>query len=333
MVKAILVHRAGGPGVMVWEDVEVPDPGPGEARIVNTAVGLNFVDSYMRRGLGPFGDGEGSFPMNYPAVLGFEGAGVIDAVGDGVSELAPGDRVAYTGLPMGAYAESRVMPADQLVPLPDDIDDQTAACAMTKGITVEYLLRRCYPVACGETVLIHAAAGGCGLIACQWARHLGATVIGTVSSDEKAALAHSHGCDHPIVYGRDDVVARVKEITGGLGVSVVYDAVGRDTFTTSLDCLARRGHLVNFGQASGPVGSIHLSELTNRESLYVTRPTLFSYISTRAELLDASAELFAMIRLGAVRIKTNQTYPLKDAARAHADLDARKTTGSSLLMP
>ena len=333
MVKAIRVHRAGGPKVMVWEDVEVPDPRPGEARVVNTATGVNFVDSYMRRGLGPLGDGEGFFPMDYPVILGFEGAGVVDVVGDGVDEFSPGDRVAYTGLPMGAYAQSRVMPADQLVPLPDDIDNQTAAAAMTKGITVEYLLRRCYPVARGETVLIHAAAGGCGLIACQWAKHLGATVIGTVGTDEKAALARSHGCDHTIVYGREDVVARVKQITGGRGVSVVYDAVGQDTFTASLDCLARRGHLVNFGQASGPVGPVHLSELTNRDSLYVTRPTLFSYIATRDELLDAAAALFDMIRTRAVRIEINQTYPLEEAARAHADLDARRTTGSSLLMP
>ena len=333
MVKAIRVHAAGSPEVMVWEDVDVPVPGPGEARIVNHAVGLNFVDSYMRRGLGPFGDGDGFFPMDYPAVLGFEGAGVVDAVGDGVAGLAPGDRVAYTGLPMGAYAECRVMPADQLVALPDDIDDETAAAAMTKGITVEYLLRRCYPVARGESVLIHAAAGGCGLIACQWAKHLGATVVGTVSSDEKAALAHSHGCDYPIVYGREDVVGRVREITDGAGVSVVYDAVGRDTFTVSLDCLARRGHLVNFGQASGPVGPIHLSELTNRDSLYVTRPTLFSYIATRSELLDAAAALFDIIRQGDVRIEINQIYPLAEAARAHADLEARKTTGSTLLMP
>jgi NADPH2:quinone reductase len=333
MVKAIRVHGPGGPEVMVWEEVAVGAPGPGEARVRHTAIGLNFVDTYLRAGTGAYGDTDKPYPLDYPDILGFEAAGVVEALGAGVSELKPGDRVAYAAPPMGAYAEARLMPADVLVPLPASIDDATAAAMMLKGLTAEYLLRRCHAVQTGDTILVHAAAGGCGLLLCQWAKHLGATVIGTVGTDEKAALAAAHGCDHPIVYTREDFVARVREITGGAGLSVVYDGVGQATFMGSLDCLAPRGLAVLFGQPSGPVAPLPLGALTERGSLYVTRPTLMTYIARRDELLAGARALFQVSEAGAVRIEVNQRYALENAAQAHRDLEARKTTGSSILLP
>lgn len=333
MVKAVRLHGPGGPEALVWEDVALGDPGPGEARVRHTAIGLNFVDTYLRAGHGAFGDTDQPDPLEYPCVLGFEGAGVVEAVGDGAGDVKVGQRVAYAAPPMGAYAEERIMPADVLVPLPDGIDDQTGAAMMLKGMTVEYLLRRCFEVKPGHTILVHAAAGGCGLIACQWASHLGATVIGTVGSDEKAELARAHGCDYPIDYGREDVAARVREITGGAGVAVVYDGVGAATFQASLDSLAPRGLLVLFGQPSGPVPPLALGALTERGSLYLTRPTLMTYIEKRDEMLAGARALFDVVAQGAVKIAARQTYPLKDAAQAHRDLEARQTMGSTVLLP
>ncbi len=324
MTHAIRIHMIGGPEVMRWETVELPTPGPNEARVRHEAVGLNFIDLYFR---------SGRYPLELPSGLGLEGAGVIEAIGEAVTEVKVGDRVAYAGGPPGAYAEARNMPADRLVKLPDAIDFSTAAAMMLQGMTAQYLLRRTYRVQPGETILIHAAAGGVGLIVCQWAKALGATVIGTVSSDEKAALAKAHGCDHPIVYTREDFVARVKEITDGQGVPVVYDSVGADTFTKSLDCLRPLGMMVTFGQSSGPVPLVDTQELSRRGSLFLTRPTLFTYVAKRADLLASAQELFDVVAAGQVKIEINQTYPLKDAAQAHADLAARKTTGSTILLP
>ncbi len=324
MSHAIRIHATGGPEVMVWEPVDVGEPGPGEVRIRHTAVGLNFIDVYHRTGL---------YPMTLPSGLGLEAAGVIEAVGGDVAELQPGDRVAYCTGPLGAYAEVRVMPARTLVKLPDTIDDRQAAAMMLQGLTAEYLIRRTYPVQPGETVLFHAAAGGVGLIACQWLKHIGATVIGTVGNDAKADLARAHGCDHVIVYSRENFVERVMEITGGAGVPVVYDGVGKDTWDGSLDCLKRRGMMVSFGNASGPVAPISPVILSQKGSLYLTRPTLMHYVVERAELLPAAAALFDVVQSGAVRIEINQTYPLSDAAQAHRDLEARKTTGSTVLLP
>lgn len=321
MPHAIRVHETGGPEVLHWEAVDVGAPGPGEIRVRHTRVGLNYIDIYYRTGL---------YPAPTPFVPGFEAAGVIEAVGAGVSDLKEGDRIAYANGPLGAYAETRLLPADRAVPLPASITDDQAAAMMLQGMTAQYLLRRTYRVQPGDTILIHAAAGGVGLIACQWAKHLGATVIGTVSTDEKAALAKANGCDHPIVYTREDFQARVLELTGGRKLPVVYDSVGRDTFMKSLDCLAPLGMMVLFGQASGPVAPLDLGVLAQKGSLFVTRPTLFSYTAKREDLLASAQELFDVVASGAVKIAVNQTYALRDAAQAHADLAARRTTGSTV---
>jgi NADPH:quinone reductase len=323
MPHAIRLNKTGGPEVLVWEEVEVGKPGPGEARIRHTAVGLNFVDIYYRKGV---------YPIQLPSGLGGEGAGVVKEVGPGVTDLKPGDRVAYGNAPLGAYAEERLIPADRLIKLPDAIDDKTAAAMMLKGLTVQYLIRQTYRVKAGDTILLHAAAGGVGLILDQWAKHLDATVIGTVGSDEKAKVAKAHGCAHTIVYTREDFVTRVDEITGGKKVPVVYDSVGKDTFLKSLDCLAPLGFAVLFGQSSGNVEPLNLGLLAQKGSLYVTRPTLNTYAAKRENLLAMAKELFGVVLSGAVKIAVNQTYPLKDAAKAHADLEARKTTGSTVLL-
>ncbi len=325
MPKAIRIHSNGGPEVLQWQDVEVGAPGPGEIRIRQTAVGLNYIDVYFRSGVYK--------APALPFTPGFEGAGVVEAVGEGVTLHAVGDRVAYGTGPQGAYAEARVFPADKAVRVPGGIDDRTAAAIMLKGLTAWYLLRRTYIVQPGDTILLHAAAGGVGLLACQWAKHLGATVIGTVSSDAKAELARANGCDHPIVYTREDFVARVRELTGGRGVPVVYDSVGKDTFMQSLDCLRPRGLLANFGQASGAVPSLDIGVLAAKGALYLTRPTLFSYCAERADLETGARELFDVIARGAVRVPVNQTYALADAAAAHRALEARATTGSTVLLP
>ena len=324
MTKAIRFHKTGGPEVLVYEDVEVGNPGEGQARVRHHAIGLNFIDTYHRSGL---------YPLPLPSGLGLEGAGVVEAVGPGVDYLEAGDRVAYAGGPPGSYSEVRLIPAERLVKLPDAISYQTAAAMMLKGMTTQYLIRSTYPVKAGQTVLFHAAAGGVGLIACQWLKALGATVIGTVGSDAKAELAKAHGCDHTIVYTRENFVERVKEITGGAKVPVVYDSVGKDTFMGSLDCLQPRGMLAVFGNGSGPVPAFDLSLLAARGSLYVTRPTLVTYTAKRADLVAAANELFDIVLSGKVKIEVNQTLALKDARQAHIDLESRKTTGSTVLMP
>ena len=323
MAHAIRIHENGGPEVLRWEAVDVPDPGPGEAVIRQTASGLNFIDVYFRTGLYP--------APQMPLTIGNEGSGVVEAVGDGVTEVAVGDRVAYC-MSLGSYAERRVIAARLLVKVPDAISDEAAAAAMLKGCTVQYLIRRTHAVQAGETVLFHAAAGGVGLIACQWLKHLGATVIGTVGTREKAELARAHGCDHPVVYTEEDVVERVKDITGGKGVPVVYDSVGKDTFRASIDCLRPRGLMVSFGNASGAVEAFAPGVLAARGSLFLTRPTLASYTATRTELEETTAELFDVIGRGIVKIEVRQTYPLERAADAHRDLEARRTTGSSVLL-
>ena len=323
MTHAIRFHEAGGPEVLVWESVDLAAPGPGEVRIRHTAVGLNFVDIYTRSGL---------YPVPLPSGLGSEAAGVVEEVGPGVADLKPGDRVAYGSAPLGAYAEARLIAADRLLKLPDTISDETAAAMMLKGLTVQYLIRQTHRLQAGETILLHAAAGGVGLILSQWAKHLGATVIGTVGTDEKAALAQEYGCAHTIVYSREDFVARIAELTNGEKVPVVYDSVGRDTFMKSLDCLAPCGHMILFGQSSGPVEPLNLGILAQKGSLSVTRPTLNTYGAKRANLVAMADDLFEVVGSGAVKIEVNQTYPLKDAARAHADLAARKTTGSTVLV-
>jgi NADPH2:quinone reductase len=335
MTHAIRFHRTGGPEVLQWEKVSVTGGNPllgtgdtalapAEARVRHHAVGVNFIDIYHRTGL---------YPVPLPSGIGLEGAGVVEAVGEGVTDICVGDRVAYAGGPIGAYAEVRNIPADRLVKLPDSIDFKTGAAMMLQGLTAQYLLRRTYRVQAGDTILIQAAAGGVGLIVCQWAKALGATVIGTVSSDAKAALAKAHGCDHTIVYTRENFTERVKEITGGAGVNVVYDSIGKDTFIGSLDCLRPLGMMVTFGNASGPVPPFDTSELAKRGSLFLTRPTLFTYIAKRIDLLAMSAELFDIVSSGKVRIEVNQTYALQDAAQAQTDLAARKTTGSIVLLP
>ncbi|MEC4597139.1 quinone oxidoreductase family protein [Burkholderia vietnamiensis] len=324
MPKAIRYDQPGGPEVMKWVDVEVGEPKAGEVRIRQHAVGLNYIDVYFRTGL---------YPQPLPGGLGMEAAGEVTAVGDGVSALKAGDRVAYVGQPPGAYAQERVMPAERLVKLPDALGYDDAASVMLQGLTAHYLLRRTYPVKAGDTILIHAAAGGVGLLVCQWAKALGATVIGTVGSDEKAALASAHGCDHPIVYTRENFTQRVKEITNGAGVPVVYDSIGKDTYIGSLDCLAPLGYFVSFGNASGPLPPIDSKEFSSRGSLFFTRPTLFSYIAKRADLEAAAAELFDVILSGKVKTSINQRYPLAEVGRAHADLESRKTTGSTVLVP
>ena len=322
MVQAIRFARTGGPEVLEWQQVEVGKPGQGQVRLRHAAVGLNYIDTYQRSGL---------YPMPLPSGLGSEAAGVVEEVGPGVTGLKPGDRVAYAGGPLGAYSEARVMPADRLVPVPDGITDQQAAGMMLKGMTAWYLVRRTHPVKRGETILIHAAAGGVGLIVCQWAKHLGATVIGTVGDEEKAALAKRNGCDHPILYKQEDFVARVNELTQGRKLPVVYDSVGKDTFYKSLDCLAPLGLMVSFGQSSGAIGLVDIGILAAKGSLFLTRPTLFTYTSSREDLLTATRELFEVVQSGPVKIAVNQTYPLREAARAHHDLQDRKTTGSTVL--
>ena len=325
MPKAIRIHEYGGPEALRWEEVEVGDPGPGQLRVRHGAVGLNYIDVYHRTGLYPL--------PSLPWTLGMEGAGQVEAVGEGVTEFKVGDRVAYASPPVGAYAEARLIAADRVVALPDAIDDRTAAAMMLQGMTAQYLLRRTYRVQPGDAILLHAAAGGVGLIASQWARHLGATVIGTVGSDEKAELAHAHGCHHAIVYSRENFVERVREITSGQGVAVVYDSVGKETFLGSLDCLRPLGMMVSFGNASGPVPPLEPGLLAAKGSLFLTRPTLMTYTAKRSDLLASAADLFAVVQSGAVKIEVRQTYPLAEAAQAHRDLEARRTTGSTVLLP
>ncbi len=324
MPFAIRFHQTGGPDVLTWEEVAVGDPGPGQARVRHEAVGLNFIDTYHRSGL---------YPMPMPSGLGSEGAGVVEAVGVGVVDVKPGDRVAYAGGPVGAYSQVRCLPADRLLKLPEGIDFRTGAAMMLQGLTSAYLLRQTYRVQPGDTVLIHAAAGGVGLIACQWAKALGATVIGTVSSEAKAELAKQHGCEHIIFYTREDVAKRVRELTGGEGVPVVYDGVGKDTFFGSIDSLRVRGMMVTFGNASGPAPAVDPLLLSQKGSLFLTRPGLAHYTAKRDELVALGAELFDVVSSGKVRIEVNQTYALADAAQAHRDLEARKTTGSTILLP
>jgi NADPH2:quinone reductase len=324
MHHAIRIHQTGGPEVLTWEAVEVPAPAAGEATVRQYAVGLNFIDIYHRTGL---------YPLPLPSGIGLEGAGMVEAVGAGVTEVKVGDRVAYVGGPVGAYVEVRNIPAHRLLKLPDGIAFETAAAMMMRGLTTAYLLRRTYRAQPGDTVLIHSAAGGVGLIACQWAKALGATVIGTVGSPAKAELAKAHGCDHVINYSTENFTQRVREITGGEGVPVVYDGVGKDTFTGSLDCLRPLGMMVSYGSASGPVPPFDLLSLSQRGSLFVTRPSIAHYTAKRADLEALGAELFEVVASGKVRIEVNQAYPLKDAAQAHRDLEARKTTGSTILLP
>ena len=323
MTKAIRIHEHGGPEVLRWEDVEVGAPGPGQVRVKHSAVGLNYIDTYQRSGL---------YPLELPLTLGMEGAGVVEELGEGISGLAVGDRVAYPA-PLGSYAEARLAPADRMIKLPDAIEDQQAAAMMLQGLTVQYLIRQTHRVQAGETVLFHAAAGGVGLIACQWLKHLGVTVIGTVGSAEKAEFAKAHGCTHTINYREEDFVERVKELTGGEGVPVVYDGVGKDTFEGSLQCIAPLGLMVTFGNASGPVPAFELGRLAPLGSLFVTRPTLATYAAKREDLETMAAELFEVVLSGAVKIEVNQTYPLAETAQAHRDLEARKTTGSTVLLP
>ncbi|HEU0284872.1 MAG TPA: quinone oxidoreductase [Sphingomicrobium sp.] len=320
MVHAVRVHEAGGPDVLQWEEVDVGEPGPGQALLRQTAVGLNYIDVYHRTGL---------YPQPLPFTPGTEAAGVVEAVGDGVTGLSIGDRVAYAG-PIGSYAEARLIDADRLVKLPDYVPDELAAAMMLQGMTARMLLRAVYEVKPGDTILVHAAAGGVGLILCQWANALGATVIGTVSTDEKAAVARSHGCHHPIVYTRQDFVAETGRLTNGAKLRVVYDSVGKDTFLKSLDCLRPRGLMVSYGNASGPPDPIAPALLAQKGSLFLTRPTLFSYIAMREELEQSAEELFDMVRSGKVKIEIGQRFALKDAAEAHRKLEARKTTGSTV---
>ena len=323
MTRAVRIHKVGGPEVLTLETVDTGRPGAGEVLVRQTAVGLNFIDTYQRSGL---------YPLALPATLGMEAAGVVEALGSGVADFGVGDRVAYP-MTAGAYAGERIMPADRLVRIPDGVSDEIAAAMMLKGMTVEYLLMRTFPVQEGQTILFHAAAGGVGLIACQWAKALGARVIGTVSTGEKADLASAHGCDHPIVTSSEDIAERVMDITGGKGVPVVYDSIGRDTFDASLAVLAPRGTLVSFGQSSGPVESFNPARLAAGGSLYYTRPGLANYIASREDL-DLSAErLFSMVGSGKVQIEVNQRYALEDVERAHRDLEGRRTTGSTVLLP
>jgi NADPH2:quinone reductase len=323
-MKAIRINATGGPEVMRLVDVELPPPGKGEVRIRHKAIGLNYIDTYHRGGL---------YKLPLPSGIGLEAAGVVEAVGEGVASLKVGDRVAYGNGPIGAYSEARNAPANRVSRVPDGIDDETAAAMMLKGMTVRYLLRQTYKVKAGDTILLHAAAGGIGLIATQWAKALGATVIGTAGSEAKAELARKAGCDHVILYRTDDVAKRVREITGGKGVAVVYDGVGAATFMSSLDSLALRGLLVSFGNASGPVRSFDLGILAAKGSLYVTRPTLNSYVATDAELQENAEELMSVVASGKVKIAINQRYPLGDAVKAHQDLEGRETTGSTILLP
>lgn len=324
MNHAIRIHRTGGPEVLQWEAVELPPPAAGEVRLRHHAVGLNFIDTYHRSGL---------YPLPLPSGLGMEGAGVVEAVGEGVAGLKVGDRVAYTGGPLDAYSEARNIEARHLVALPDDLSFEQGAAMMLQGITAQYLLHATYPVKAGETILVHAAAGGVGSILVQWAKLLGATVIGTVGNDDKAQRARALGCDHVIVYSREKFPERVRELTGGAGVAVVYDSVGRDTFLDSVACLRRRGTMVSYGNATGAVAPFDCALLHKAGSVYVTRPGLPDYIASRAELLERAASLFEVVRSGQVKIEVLQRYALTDAAQAHRDLEARKTTGSTVLLP
>jgi NADPH2:quinone reductase len=323
MTHAIRLHETGGPEKLIWEEVSVAEPGPGEVRVRNTAVGLNYIDTYHRSGL---------YPVQLPITPGMEGAGMVDAVGPKVKEFKKGDRVAYAN-PIGAYAEVLLRPADRLVKIPTGIDDQIAAAIMLKGMTAWYLARRTYAIRKGDTILVHAAAGGVGQILCQWAKHLGATVIGTVGSDDKVDAARKVGCKHVIVSSKENFVERVKEITRGAGVPVVYDGVGKATFLPSLDCLRPLGLMVSFGNASGPLDSFNPAILSQKGSLFLTRPTLFTYTAKREDLVEAARELFDLVKKKKLKISVNQTYPLQEAAQAHRDLGARKTTGSTVLLP
>jgi NADPH2:quinone reductase len=323
MAKAVRYHKQGGPEVLQVDDVQVGDPGQGQVRIKHTAIGVNFVDTYQRSGL---------YPMQLPAVAGNEGAGVVEAVGAGVTDLKAGDRICYTGLP-GSYCEQRLVPADRVVKLPQGITEEQAASMLLKGLTVHYLIFSTYAVKKGDTVLWHAAAGGVGLIACQWLKALGVTTIGTAGSPDKMALARSHGAEHVINYSTENFVEKVKGITGGKGVPVVYDSVGKTTWEGSLDCLRPRGLMVSFGNASGPVAPVNLGILASKGSLYVTRPTLATYIAARADLVERSNALFEVVKSGKVKIETTGKYKLADAAQAHRDLESRKTTGSVILVP
>lgn len=322
MTSAIRIHETGGPEVLKWEEVTVGEPGPGEVRVHHTAVGLNYIDVYFRTGM---------YPAKPPFTPGLEASGVVEALGDGVTDVQVGDRIAYAAPPPGAYSEARLMPADRVVKLPDGIGDELAAAMMLKGMTAHYLLRRTYRVERGDTILFHAAAGGVGLIACQWAKSLGATVIGTVGSDEKAELAAAHGCDYPIVYTRENFVERVKSITDGAGVPVVYDSVGKDTFMNSMDCIRPLGTMVLFGASSGPVAPFDPGQLAAKGSLFLTRPTLMTYTAKRDDLVAAAKELFKVVESGAVKLEINQRFPLENAAEAHRALEARITTGSTIL--
>jgi len=322
MVKAIRIRKPGGPEMMEWTDVEVGKPGPGEARIKLHAAGVNFIDVYHRTGL---------YPLPLPAGIGQEGAGVVEEVGAGVSHIKAGDRVAFGSGPPGAYAEARVMPAQHLVKLPRGIEFETAAGMMLKGLTVQYLFRRTYKLQRGQTILFHAAAGGVGLIAMQWAKTLGVTVIGTVGSEEKAELARAHGCDHVILYKQENIVERVRELTNGRMVPVVYDSVGKDTFSASLDCLQPYGLMVSFGNASGPVPPVALTAL--KGTLYLTRPSLIPHVANRKNLEEMAADLFKQVSSGKVKIRIDQRHPMADAAQAHRDLEGRKTTGQTVLLP
>jgi NADPH2:quinone reductase len=324
MVAVVRVHKLGGPEVLTYEDIEIGEPGPGEVKIRQHACGVNYIDTYYRTGLYP--------APSLPFVAGNEGAGQVVAIGDGVTDLAIGDRVAYV-VTLGSYAAERLLPAERAVKLPDGISYEQAAGMMLKGMTTRYLLRVTYKVEKGDTVLIHAAAGGVGTIACQWANHLGATVIGTTGTKEKAAIAKANGCHHTILYREEDFVARVKEITAGKLCDVVYDGVGKDTFPASLDCLRRRGMFVSYGNASGPVPPVSPSVLQQKGSLFMTRPTLIHYTTTREELVTTANDLFDVVMRGAVKIPVNQKYALKDAVKAHRDLESRATTGSTILIP
>ena len=321
MTKAIVQTEVGGPETMKWQDVELGSPGKGEAKVRHTAVGLNFIDVYFRTGL---------YPAPLPLTTGMEAAGVIEELGEGVTDFKVGDRVAYAGRPVGAYSEARIMPVDNLIVLPDSIDDKTGAAMMLQGMTTEYLLQRTFHVKQGDTILFHAAAGGVGLFACQWARHIGATVIGTVGSEEKAELAKAHGCTHTILYREEDFQKRVMEITDGKGVPVVYDAIGKDTFEKSLDCLSPRGLMVSFGNSSGPVTGVDLAILGAKGSLYVTRPSLMVYNATREALEQSAGDLMKLVGDGTIKVNIGQTYPLSEARKAHEDLEGRKTTGSTV---
>lgn len=325
MTKAILIHENGGPEVLHWEDYDPGKPEKGEALVRHEAIGLNFIDVYHRTGLYPV--------PAMPAVIGSEGAGIVEEIGEGVTEVAVGDRVVYAGGPPGAYAEIRRIPAQRLVKLPDSITAQQGAAMMLQGLTAWYLLRRCYTLKAGETVLFQAAAGGVGLIACQWAKHLGATVIGTVGSPQKAELAKTHGCQHTILYNEEDFEEKVKEITAGKGVDVVFDAVGQMTFMKSLDCLRPMGWMIGFGQSSGKVPPFDIGTLTAKGSLYLARPSLAHYVAKREDILAGANDLFDVVERGAVKVEVCQTYPLAETAQAHKDLEARKTTGSTILSP